>query len=77
MKNEERKEFLRRFWLAMEVIMEEKRLPHSKVVGNNTTLAKSRELNPTIVRLKSFADNLDMDFDRFITKLNEEMELIK
>lgn len=77
MKNEERKEFLRRFWLAMEVIMEEKRLPHSKVVGNNTTLAKSRELNPTIVRLKSFANNLDMDFERFITKLNEEMEQIK
>lgn len=75
--NEERKEFLRRFWIAMEVIMEEKRLSHSKVVGNNTSLAKSRELNPTIVRLKSFADNLDMDFDRFITKLIEEMELIK
>lgn len=77
MKNEERKEFLKRFWIAMEVIMEEKRLSHSKVVGNNTSLAKSRELNPTVVRLKSFADNLDMDFDRFITKLIEEMELIK
>lgn len=77
MKNEERKEFLKRFWIAMEVIMEEKRLSHSKVVGNNTSLAKSRELNPTIVRLKSFADNLEMDFDRFITKLIEEMELIK
>lgn len=77
MKNEERKEFLKRFWIAMEVIMEEKRLLHSKVVGNNTSLAKSRELNPTIVRLKSFADNLDMDFERFITKLNEEMKVIK
>lgn len=77
MKNEERKEFLKRFWIAMEVIMEEKRLSHSKVVGNNTSLAKSRELNPTIVRLKAFANNLDMDFERFITKLNEEMELIK
>ena len=77
MENKEREEFLRRFWIAMEVIMEEKRLSHSKVVGNNTSLAKSRELNPTIVRLKSFADNLDMDFGRFITKLNEEMEQIK
>lgn len=77
MKNEERKEFLKKFWIAMEVIMEEKRLSHSQVVGNNTSLAKSRELNPTIVRLKSFADNLDMAFERFITKLNEEMEQIK
>lgn len=77
MKNEERKDFLRRFWIAMEVIMEEKRLPHSKVVGNNTSLAKSRELNPTIVRLKSFADNLDMDFVRFMIKLINEMEQIK
>ena len=77
MENKERKEFLRRFWIAMEVIMEEKRLSHSKVVGNNTSLAKSRELNPTIVRLKSFADNLDMDFERFMAKLIDEMEQIK
>jgi hypothetical protein len=77
MNNNERREFLRRFWIAMEVIMEEKRLPHSKVVGNNTSLAKSRELNPTIVRLESFANNLDMDFNKFMKKLNEEMELIK
>lgn len=77
MNNEERKEFLKRFWIAMEVIIEEKRLPYSKVVGNNTSIARSRELNPTIVRLKSFADNLDMDFERFITRLNDEMELIK
>lgn len=77
MNNTERQEFLRRFWIAMEVIMEEKRLPHSKVVGNNTSIAKSRELNPTIVRLKSFANNLDMDFYKFMKKLNEEMELIK
>lgn len=77
MKNEERKEFLKKFWIAMEVIMEEKRLPHSQVVGNNTSLAKSRELNPTIVRLKSFADNLDIDFERFITKLIDKMEQIK
>lgn len=77
MENKERKEFLRRFWIAMETIMEEKRLSHSKVVGNNTSLAKSRELNPTIVRLKSFADNLDMDFDRFMNKLIDEMEQIK
>lgn len=74
MNNEKRKEFLKKFWIAMECIMEEKRMSYSKVIGNNTSIAKSRELNPTIVRMKSFADNLGMDFQTYIQRVCDEME---
>lgn len=77
MKNEERKEFLSVFWEAMFVLIEEQKNTLSQVVGNNITLAKNKELNPTVIRLVCFAERMNFTFEGFMNKLTEEMRTIQ
>lgn len=75
--NKEREELLRRFWTAMDVLIEEQKTTISKVVGNNISLAKQKELNPTLDRMRLFAERLNLSFTEYLTKITNEMEKIR
>lgn len=74
--NKEREELLRRFWTAMDVLIEEQKTTISKVVGNNISLAKQKELNPTLDRMRLFSERLNLTFTEYLKKLTDEMEKI-
>ena len=75
--NKERAELLRRFWTAMDVLIEEQKTTISKVVGNNISLTKQKELNPTLDRMRLFAERLNLNFTEYLTKITNEMEKIR
>lgn len=74
--NKERKELLICFWTAMDVLIEEQKTTISKVVGNNTSIAKNKELNPTLDRMRLFSERLNLNFTEYLKKLTNEMEKI-
>lgn len=74
--NKERKELLICFWTAMDVLIEEQKTTISKVVGNNTSIAKNKELNPTLDRMRLFSERLNLTFTEYLKKLTDEMEKI-
>ena len=75
--NKERAELLRRFWTAMDVLIEEQKTTISKVVGNNISLTKQKKLNPTLDRMRSFAEQLNLNFTEYLIKITNEMQKIR
>lgn len=65
-----REEFLNEYWRAVKKLCLMFGCEFNKVVGNNAYLCQKGVYNPTVIKERKMAKNLNMSYDMFLTELS-------
>lgn len=73
-----REEFLDEYWGAIKRLCIENEIEFNKVVGNNAYLCNKGVYNPTVMKERQMAKNLNMNYSEFLyflyLELSEELK---
>ena len=65
-----REEFLNEYWKAVKKLCLMYGYEFNKVIGNNAYLCQKGVYNPTVIKERNMAKNMNMSYDMFLTELS-------
>lgn len=69
-----REEFLNEYWKAVKKLCLVYGYEFNKVVGNNAYLCQKGVYNPTVIKERNMAKNLNMGYSEFLYNLSLELQ---